>query len=100
MTVAVLQSQTAAESICTLGQGQTSISLVMDDCEWEGRKGRLTHLKEDTLSCGLAVNTVHNSEKDPYLCRNAETVLLNSSELYKAVISTTCFNRVQVVYRP
>lgn len=100
MTVAVLQSQTAAESICTLGQGQTSISLVMDDCEWEGRKGRLTHLKEDTLSCGLAVNTVRDSEKDPYLYRNAEAVLFNSSKLYKAVISTTCFNRVQVVYRP
>lgn len=100
MTVAVLQSQTAAESICTLGQGQTSISLVMDDCEWEGRKGRLTHLKEDTLSCGLAVNTVRDSEKDPYLCSNAEAVLFNSSKLYKAVISTTCFNRVQVVYRP
>lgn len=100
MTVAVLQSQTAAESICTLGQGQTSISLVMDDCEWEGRKGRFTHLKEDTLSCGLAVNTVRDSEKDPYLCSNAETVLFNSSKLYKAVISTTCFNRVQVVYRP
>ena len=63
MTVAVLQSQTAAESICTLGQGQTSISLVMDDSEWEGRKGRLTHLKEDKLSYGLAVNTVRNSEK-------------------------------------